>query len=258
MNEPVLIVGLGRMGRHHQAALGRLGIDTITVDQAGHAQHATITEALRAAWPHPPIAAAVAVPVPDLAGIARVLIRRGIPTLIEKPMAATAVEARSLAALAEATRTPCAVGYVERHNPAVLALKARLAHDAAPPTSIRAIRQGPEPPHGGESLTDLGTHDLAVAHLLDPDRSAHRTILTGYANEKLRRLTVTTAHGTHEVDYLARTLNGHRIPGPDPLEAQWHAFLYQARHRTYQPLWPDAGILLEAKGQDRAPAAAAA
>lgn len=252
----VLIVGLGRMGQHHHAALHRLGHDVITVDQAGHAQHTTITGALRHAWPRVPAAAIAAVPVQHLAETATTLIQRGIPTLIEKPMAATPAQAGDLARLAEQTRTPCTVGYVERHNPAVLALHQRI-QATSPAIRIKAVRQGPEPPHGGQSLTDLGTHDLAVADLLDPYVTAHRTILTGYAPHKMRRLTVTTGEGrAHHVDYIARTLDGHRIPGPEPLDGQLQAFLHQAQHGTYQSLWPYTAILAEAHGHHQ-PAAAA-
>ena len=48
--------------------------------------------------------------------------RRGIATLVEKPMAGTAAEAEQLVALARATNTLLQVGHIERFNPALQAL----------------------------------------------------------------------------------------------------------------------------------------
>lgn len=251
----VLIVGLGNMGRNHQAALHRQGHTTVTVDPQPHqnADHQQLYY-LRGDQSFSDIdAAVVATSVDALAVTAARLLRRGIPTLIEKPIARTASQARLLADLQANTGVPALAGYLERHNPAVLALRDRLG--TASLARIHTMRQGPAPPAGGESLADLGTHDLAVADLLDPAGLANRVILTGYADTKIRQLTVTTTAGTeHRVDYIARTLDGHRIPGPDPLEAQWHAFERQIHEGDPGSLYPAARWLETAHGTQHAAA----
>ena len=215
--------GCGRMGQNHVRALHALGHTTITADPNG-GDHRTASDALIA--PAGIQAAVIATPVPHLAPSAKATLEHGIPTLIEKPMASSPAQAAVLAAYAARIGTPAQVGYIELHNPAVQALRRRLNATSDTPAQIHAIRQGPEPPHGGETLTDLGTHDLAVAAFLDPARQANRTILTGWAQTKTRILTVTTRNRrTYTVDYQKRTLDGEHIDGPDPLQAQLAAFL---------------------------------
>ncbi len=50
----------------------------------------------------------------------------GIPTLIEKPLAADIAVAHRLAHAFHATGVPAAVGYTERFNPALICLRARI------------------------------------------------------------------------------------------------------------------------------------
>lgn len=65
-----------------------------------------------------PDAAIVAVPTAAHAAVAVPLLEAGIPTLVEKPLAATAAEAAALADVARRTGTLLQVGHVERFNPA--------------------------------------------------------------------------------------------------------------------------------------------
>lgn len=53
-------------------------------------------------------------------------IRARAPVLIEKPLAATLVEARSLAMAAEAASVPVLVGYHRRHNPLIVGAKSAI------------------------------------------------------------------------------------------------------------------------------------
>ncbi len=105
------LLGLGRMGRNY----ARIFADHphIRIDAAdpplGVAPNA------REAW----AAAVVAAPTRLHAALALPLLAGGLPVLIEKPLAATLEEARTLAAY-----PTCFVGHVERFNPAVAAIPA--------------------------------------------------------------------------------------------------------------------------------------
>lgn len=65
----------------------------------------------------------VAVPTTAHREVAGTFLERGIPTLLEKPMATTLREAEELAALARARGTTLQVGHIERFNPALSALE---------------------------------------------------------------------------------------------------------------------------------------
>ncbi|MBX3285087.1 MAG: Gfo/Idh/MocA family oxidoreductase, partial [Actinobacteria bacterium] len=88
----VLLVGLGRQGRRHLrvAGLSASGHVVATVDPVadgvdGVPRHSCIQDALEEVGPVD--AAVVATPAADHLSSASALLERGIPTLVEKPMA---------------------------------------------------------------------------------------------------------------------------------------------------------------------------
>jgi predicted dehydrogenase len=105
-------------------------------------------------------AASVATPTNTHYEIARALLLRGKHVLVEKPITDNAAHAAELAGLAARDGLILQVGHVERFNPVLSALEARLTH----PRFIEAHRLSPYP----ERSTDIGVvldlmiHDLEI------------------------------------------------------------------------------------------------
>lgn len=75
--------------------------------------------------------------------IAGTLLRAGVPTLVDKPLATSADGARDLVALAQATGTPLAVGFNRRYAPAVAELATWADRDVVVLHKHRAHPLGP-------------------------------------------------------------------------------------------------------------------
>lgn len=204
-----LIIGYGRMGRFHAKALADLGYDVITADP---------DPAARADFRRAPVLSfrrgteiqvvAVAAPIPYLAETAAQWA--GFPghLLVEKPFAANLHQARELADTLEGQRV--AVGYVERFNPQVRALRELIAGRTVKARFTRwNDRPSPDP-----SL-DLRSHDVDLAHYLEI-REYHCSTLAP-APERRREIEVAAPGWTETVDLTAHTTS--------PLHALWHAFL---------------------------------
>ncbi len=92
-------------------------------------------------------------------------IERGVPLLVEKPLAATVDEGVRIQAAAKARGVPLAAGHIERCNPAVVELKRRLdAGEIGRVLQIRAVRVGPFHRRQRDVgvVHDLATHDIDV------------------------------------------------------------------------------------------------
>ena len=170
--------------------------------------------------------------------LALAAIQRGLPVLVEKPLAATVDEGMELVARARARNVVLQVGHIERFNPAVLALSERLRDGALSRIfSIRTVRGGPLPDRIRDVgvAIDLATHDVdVICHLIGerPIRayaettqhvhSAHEDLLYGLLSfpggavamldvnwltpEKQRRIVVLGPEGMFQVDYLSQSL----------------------------------------------------
>lgn len=136
----VAVYGVGHMGRHHVRHLGELGHDVIVVDPPrGLDPSVDGVEAV-----------VVATPTPNHAAVALPWLRRGVPVLVEKPLAETVAVARELAAF-----PTLAVGHTERFNPTLDLLKER-------PAFWQAERLAPWMDRGTDVdvVLDLMIHDL--------------------------------------------------------------------------------------------------
>jgi predicted dehydrogenase len=105
-------------------------------------------------------AAAVAVPTMHHYAVASVLLDAGLDLLVEKPLAATLVEADSLIALAEKNARILQPGHLERFNPAVLAVQPQLHR----PMFFEAHRLSIFTPRAldVDVVLDLMIHDLDI------------------------------------------------------------------------------------------------
>ncbi|WP_067504486.1 Gfo/Idh/MocA family protein [Actinoplanes sp. TFC3] len=165
------LVGLGTMGRHHARILSHLpGVELVAAADPHGDLHdvarslpvvATVEELLRYRLDY----CVVAVPTAQHATVGLALAAAGIPALIEKPIAPDVETAQKLAKAFDQARIVAAVGHTERYNPALQAMRARLADGALGQLyQLTTRRQGPYPPRIRDVgvVLDLATHDLDI------------------------------------------------------------------------------------------------
>jgi UDP-N-acetylglucosamine 3-dehydrogenase len=171
------VIGLGMIGRHHarllqtSARVDFAGAVDPAGDRFGVVQDETrifdgIDALLRAGAPE---FAVVAVPTEEHIGAVRALAGAGVHVLVEKPLAATAAEARALIEACNAAGVHGAVGHVERFNPALLELRRRTQEGQLGQVFLVATeRIGPFPDRVRDVgvIKDLATHDLDLVHWL--------------------------------------------------------------------------------------------
>ncbi len=172
----VVVVGGGHLGRIHARLLHDLpGAELLGVVDPDPQARA----AVQAACPVPTFAeldhllprldaAVVASPTCTHAAVAQRLLAHGVHLLVEKPLAATAREAQTLAELAQARGLVLAVGHVERFNPAVEAAGPFLRSARW----IQAVRVGPFTGRSTDTgaVLDLMIHDLDLVLAHAPGR----------------------------------------------------------------------------------------
>jgi predicted dehydrogenase len=167
------VIGTGSMGRNHARIFGELPdikfaavfderaeVATEIAGKYGARAITTLSQFIDAVD-----AATIATPTVTHFEIARQLLERGKHVLVEKPFTETPGQAHELCALAQKQGLVLQVGHIERFNPVLPALEARLTH----PRFIEATRLSPYP---GRSLDvgvvlDVMIHDLEIVlHLV--------------------------------------------------------------------------------------------
>jgi predicted dehydrogenase len=196
----VAAIGVGHLGRHHARILSSLpgaslvGVVDIKADRAAEiaAAHGSRPFTDYRDLVGQVDAVSIAVPTQAHLEVASAFLERGIPVLVEKPLARSVDEADRMIALAESRGAVLAVGHTERFNPAVAAA-ARLLQD---PRFIEVHRLGtfPERSLDIDVVFDLMIHDLDVVLSIVPAAVASIEavgvpVLTGrvdIANARLR------------------------------------------------------------------------
>jgi predicted dehydrogenase len=258
------VIGLGAMGANHARLYADLpGVTLAAVAdtdpaRASAAAHgaAVYDDPARMLDDARPDLVSVCVPTRAHFAVAAAAIERGIPLLVEKPLAATLEEGERLRDVAVARGVALAVGHIERFNPAVLELKRRLeAGELGRVYQVHARRLGPFPRRIRDVgvVLDLAPHDIDVMRFLlgsevvrvqaETQRrlaTEHEDMLAGvlrFANgvvgvldvnwltpTKIRELTVLGERGMFVVDYLARELASYANPGAAPSgDPEWAA-----------------------------------
>lgn len=263
MTQPlrVAVIGLGAMGANHARIYSEMpGVELAAVadpdaSRSASARRFDACEAmLDEARPD-----AVSVCVPTLAHyeVAAACIGRGIPVLVEKPLAATIAEGERLRDLAAGSGVTLTVGHIERFNPAIIELKRRLdAGELGRVYQVHARRVGPFPQRVRDVgvVLDLAPHDIDVMRFLLGSEIArvqaeteqriateHEDMLSGVLRfengvvgvldvnwltpTKIRELSVLGERGMFVVDYLARELTffeNAAAPSDDPAWASRH------------------------------------
>ncbi len=163
------LVGLGMMGRHHARVLGSLdGVELVAVcDPMGDAHNVAggrpvftkVSELIAAGIDY----AMVAAPTAFHEELALELAEAGIHALIEKPLAVDTPAAKRIQEAFAAKGLVGAVGHIERYNPALQQLRARLDKgELGAVYQIATRRQGPFPARIADVgvIKDLATHDI--------------------------------------------------------------------------------------------------
>lgn len=125
------VVGVGHLGQHHARNLSTItGVDLVGVADARFEQarkvadkHGTTPFADYREMLDKVDAVSVAVPTFLHREVAGAFLERGIPAMVEKPLATTLTEAEELVALAQSRGVVLQVGHSERFNPALTALE---------------------------------------------------------------------------------------------------------------------------------------
>jgi len=163
------VVGVGVMGSNHARVLADLpGVHLAGVADPDPAHCAAVADALGCAAVKDVEALidlgidalTIAAPTHLHHDLALTAIRRGLPVLVEKPIASSVAEGEDIVAEARRHGVPLMVGHVERFNPAVQAVKEALRGEDI--LSIGITRVGPFPPRMSNVgvVIDLAVHDI--------------------------------------------------------------------------------------------------
>ena len=242
------LVGLGSMGRNHLRVISNHPDTTLAAiadtDPAALEAATSSSGARGYADPLDMIRSAeidgvvVAAPTTAHPALALAAIERGIPVLVEKPLAATVDDALSIVRAARRKNVSVQVGHVERYNPAVLEMGTLLRNKwLSTIYAITSRRAGPFPARIRDVgvTVDLGTHDVDMLSWIAGERpirvyaataqrihTDHEDLTfglmhfpsgaTGFLDvdwltpAKRRSLVVVGAEGMFELDYLTQKL----------------------------------------------------
>lgn len=185
------LVGLGMMGRHHARILSSLdGVDLVAVSDPMGDPHGvaggrdvlkSVDDLIKTGVDY----AMVAAPTAYHEELALKLADAGVHALIEKPLAVDTPAAQRITDAFAKAGLVGAVGHIERYNPALQQLRARLDNgDLGDVYQITTRRQGPFPARIADVgvIKDLATHDIDLtawvsrsAYVSVSARTAHKS-----------------------------------------------------------------------------------
>jgi len=239
------VIGVGSMGQNHVRVYSEIaeivGIADPDVKAGG-----LVSNRFNVSYFTSPVdllkeeldAVSVCVPTEHHAKVALDVIRAGVPLLVEKPLAATIAEASKVVDAAESAGVTLAVGHIERHNPAIAAVKRHLQEgqygDLVTATA-RRVSSFPGRVRDIGVVMDLGVHEIDVLRFLvgSPVESVfalggrklhgnfedHANVLLRFQNGvhgfvevnwltpmKVRRLALTCLKNFVEVDYTEQSV----------------------------------------------------
>lgn len=242
------VIGVGSMGKNHARIYWELpNADLVGVADFDHDTADAIANkyGTKAYYDYrelldetKPDAVTLAVPTIYHRDIALEIIDRGIPLLIEKPIAFTIEEGQSIIKAAEEKQVKLMIGHIERFNPAIIALKKYISEDKLGRIfQMDAHRQGPFPARIADVgvVVDLAVHDLDVMRFVSQKEiirvyaetekhihSKYEDLLTGLVRfkdgiigtltinwltpTKIREFIVTGERGLYRCDYLTQDL----------------------------------------------------
>jgi len=244
------VVGVGMMGQHHARVYSELAkegkVELVGVADTNFERVKEIARKF-GTMPYGDYrelakenldAVSVAVPTSFHRDVALEFINAGTSVLVEKPIADTIENARTIIEAAEKAGVTLMVGHIERFNPAVLRLKRELDTGLlGKVVTITAKRVGPMASRIRDVgiIIDLGVHDIDIISYLFGERvrtvyaragrvihpagvEDHALITLGFEDgtgivetnwltpHKTRTLTVVGTEGIAQVDYLEQSL----------------------------------------------------
>jgi predicted dehydrogenase len=194
------VVGVGHLGKEHARILAGLpdveliGIADVDADQAEAVALRCNTRAFTDYQVLLPLvdAAVIVTPTVHHYAVASTFLRRGIPLLVEKPLAPTLAQAEELVDLARLQGVILQVGHIERFNPAFESLQTRPLQ----PKFISGHRLGLFSGRSSDigAVLDLMIHDLdlLLTFVRSPVRSVEAvglSVLGGHEDMAHARLT---------------------------------------------------------------------
>lgn len=175
MTLKVAVIGVGSMGANHARVNWEMpNVDLVGVVDADAHQAEMIGQKYRTRSyidyrkmldETKPDAVTIAVPTIHHRAVAFDVIERGIALLIEKPIAFSMEEGQAIINAADRSNVKLMIGHIERFNPAIIALKERIAAgELGRIFQMDARRQGPFPSRVGDVgvVIDLAVHDLDI------------------------------------------------------------------------------------------------
>ncbi|MFD3483899.1 Gfo/Idh/MocA family protein [Streptomyces sp. NPDC058665] len=213
------LIGLGSMGRHHARVLA--GLDGVTLvgvvdplgDKNGLAQGAPVLDTVGELLALGVDYAVIACPTALHEEVGIQLAEAGVSALIEKPLADTVDGARRLVEAFESRDLVAGVGHIERCNPALRSLRARLeAGELGDVYQVVTRRQGPFPHRIADVgvVKDLATHDIDLTGWVTGQAytsiSAHTVSKSGRPHEDMVSAVGRLSDGTmvnHLVNWLS-------------------------------------------------------
>jgi UDP-N-acetylglucosamine 3-dehydrogenase len=175
------VIGLGVMGKHHVRVCKELGVLAAVFDinsntaqkvgsEFGVEWFSELDQMLKLELD----GAIIATPTASHRDDAIRCIDRGLHVFVEKPLSLTIEAAQEICDAVTAAGKVLATGYIERYNPAYLALKELVTvKEFGELTSINIKRVGGSPRSADNVIVDLMTHDFSLLlNLLEnaPDR----------------------------------------------------------------------------------------
>ena len=213
------LIGLGMMGRHHARVLHSLdGVDLVAVADPGGDPHGVAGGAPLVATVEELIAIGidycmVAVPTVFHEPVGMALAAAGAHAMIEKPLAQDGPAALRLTEAFEAAGLVGAVGHIERYNPALQSVRARLEQgELGEVFQVQTRRQGPFPARIADVgvVKDLATHDIDLTAWVTQQAftsvAARTAFKSGREHEDLVAVVGQLADGTvtsHLVNWLS-------------------------------------------------------
>jgi UDP-N-acetylglucosamine 3-dehydrogenase len=213
------LIGLGMMGRHHARVLRSLdGVELVAVaDPAGDPHGVSgglpllgsVEELIAAGIDY----CIVAVPTVYHEPVGLALAAAGVHAMVEKPLAQDTAASAGLVEAFEAAGVVGAVGHIERFNPALQSLRARLeVGELGSVYQVVTRRQGPFPARIADVgvVKDLATHDIDLTAWVTQQRfvsvAARTAFKSGREHEDLVAVVGHLSDGTvtsHLVNWLS-------------------------------------------------------
>jgi UDP-N-acetylglucosamine 3-dehydrogenase len=169
------VVGAGVMGSNHIRVLAKADwVDEVLVFDdfqlvKPESQKVRQLDSLTSLLEIKPSYVVVSTPTSTHLDVASLCAQYGVPTLIEKPVATTLEDAKKIEDAFSRANLSGWIGFVERFNPAAVALRSKLQEGAIGQLlQITTKRVGPNPVRIGDVgvVLDLASHDIDLVHWL--------------------------------------------------------------------------------------------